>query len=79
MRRPVATSSRVMLANASVQKVPTSVARVDGIVPLSCLRERVGVRAWGRCKALKKGPHPTLRATFSREEREKGSAAGSPT
>jgi hypothetical protein len=37
------------------------------------LRERVGVRADCRSKALKEGPHPALRATFSRK-REKGSA-----
>jgi len=51
-------------------RVPDLVVRVGDFGPLSRLRERVGVRAGHTSNALKKGPHPALRATFSRE-REK--------
>ena len=53
------------------RRVTALVVRVGDFGPLSRLRERVGVRAGHTSNALKEGPHPALRAPFSRK-REKG-------
>src|SRR5271163_3424693 len=59
--------------NAQTKRAPEPPRR-ERIFPLDKRKPhtRVGVRAGGERQALTEGPHPALRATFSRE-REKGS------
>jgi hypothetical protein len=54
-------------------------ARFVDFDPLSHLRERVGAKAGGKREAQEEGPHPALRATFSRKREKRRFASLSTT